>query len=445
MEPTLQGETVQSLDWIDKEIKTAMEKMLPTASTQNYLQTYGKYQEWRASKGLKGPTNEKELFAYLYHKLESGKWVSPGTLWSKFSMLRTTIMSQESIDIKGTSMNSTIQTWLKRVGNEHKLKQAHMFTKEEVHRFLIEAPKNMVDHKMILLIGVYTGLRCETLTLLEWRHIKITEGKVEVFIDYQSKTDQAANGTWFSLPSAPNDARIDPASLLHEYRRLLESKSKALATGRLWLRIDQAANGTCVVCRQVRGKEWISSVPKKVAVWLGLAEAEKYTGHSFRRTCAQWAADAGTTDTMMQHHFGWKSQSMVTRYSRSSKKLKESMAASLSIENEGPSKASEIGGEKRKRQNDGNSNDNDKQPRSTYHEVSKAAPASPEPLLESEVGIRCYALDAKKNGKSGFQNAEKTAKIDLDGVFSGCTISGSNVMVNIYNGPGPCASPQVVF
>lgn len=91
-------------------------------------------------------------------------------------------------------------------------------------------------------------------------------------------------------------------------------------------------NGICKVPQQVRGIEWISTVPTKVTTWLCLPETGKYTGHSLRMTCAQWATDNGMSKTQMQHHFGWKSSSMVVRYSRRLSILKQAKAKSLDLE-----------------------------------------------------------------------------------------------------------------
>ena len=73
-------------------------------------------------------------------------------------MLRTMIISQDGVDIKGTSYNETIQTWLKRKAINHTIKQASMFLKEHVVRHLREAPNNLINHKLILLVGVHSGL-----------------------------------------------------------------------------------------------------------------------------------------------------------------------------------------------------------------------------------------------------------------------------------------------
>ena len=213
-------------EWVESEMKKAMEKMLPSISGEKYMQTYRVYQNWRTENELSGPTNEKQLFVYLSHMLTSEKWVSPGTFWTKFSMLRSTILSQEGLNIKTTGMNATIQTWLKTLAQKHRLKQANMFTKEEVRRYLEDSPKSFVDLKLILLIGVYTGSRCDTISQLEWRHIPQEGDKVEVFIDYETKTDQAATGMWLSIPSAGSDSPYSVIRILQEYRSLVESKNK---------------------------------------------------------------------------------------------------------------------------------------------------------------------------------------------------------------------------
>jgi hypothetical protein len=134
------------------------------------------------------------------------------------------------------------------------------------------------------------------------------------------------------LPNNPENAKLDPHAMFAKYKTMLERLDPKLTKGRLWVRIVQKANGGYQVTRQVRGKEWISDVPKRVAEYLHLEEPEKYTGHTFRRTCAQWAVNSGMTETQMQHHFGWKSATMVTKYSKYSTHLKETAAMNLDLE-----------------------------------------------------------------------------------------------------------------
>jgi hypothetical protein len=242
-------------DWIDNEIKRAMNQYLPSTSKERYQATYETFQEWRAENKLAGQVSPKEILAYFNQMLETGKWASPGTFWSKFSMLRTTLQAKEGIDIKSTIMNTTIETWPKKIGGSHKTKQDNMFTKEQVRKFLNEAPDSFIVHKLILLVGVYTGLRCDTLTQLEWRHVRLIEAQVEIFVDYESKTDQAATGMWFALSMASQNSNFDPYVLFSKYKQILEKKNKELAKGRLWIRINENKDGSAKVTRQVRGKE----------------------------------------------------------------------------------------------------------------------------------------------------------------------------------------------
>lgn len=66
---------------IDEEIRSTMAKMLPSVSGEKYKRSYDKYQAWRQESNLLGPTNERELFAYLHNIMDTGNWKSPGMTW----------------------------------------------------------------------------------------------------------------------------------------------------------------------------------------------------------------------------------------------------------------------------------------------------------------------------------------------------------------------------
>jgi integrase len=221
-----------------------MHNILPTTSKEAYKKAYEKFQAWRQEVNLRGPTVEKEVFAYLHQKLESDKWSSSGTLWCQFSMLKTMILSEEGLDMKNSGINTTIQTWLKHPSTRHKLKQAHMFTKEEVKHFIEHAPDSLIHLKLILLVGVYSGLRCDTIAQLEWRHLRLDGQQVEIFVDYETKTDQGATGTSFSFPRRADNPALDPLLLFNKYRSKIAQKDDGLLNGRLWLRIIQGKQST---------------------------------------------------------------------------------------------------------------------------------------------------------------------------------------------------------
>lgn len=70
--------------------------------------------------------------------------------------------------------------------------------------------------------------------------------------------------------------------------------------------------------KQRLGENWVSGLPRVVAEHLGLEQAQKYTGHALRRTCAVWHANSGASDQELRVHFGWKNCSMASRYTSNS-------------------------------------------------------------------------------------------------------------------------------
>ena len=78
------------------------------------------------------------------------------------------------------------------------------------------------------------------------------------------------------------------------------------------------------------GKNSVSKVPHEIAALLNLPDPSKYTFHSFRRTSATRAADAGATTEQLVDFFGWKNASMCQEYISSSRPAVVGMANRLS-------------------------------------------------------------------------------------------------------------------
>ena len=77
------------------------------------------------------------------------------------------------------------------------------------------------------------------------------------------------------------------------------------------------------------GKNKLSDVPHEIAKFLSVPECDKYTFHSFRRTAATSAADAGSSTEQLMDFFGWKNGSMCQEYISSSKPAILGMASRL--------------------------------------------------------------------------------------------------------------------
>lgn len=66
--------------------------------------------------------------------------------------------------------------------------------------------------------------------------------------------------------------------------------------------------------RQPVGINKIASIPKQIAIYLGLKNPERYTGHCYRRSSATIYVDAGADVTSLKRHGGWKSTSVAEGY-----------------------------------------------------------------------------------------------------------------------------------
>jgi hypothetical protein len=81
--------------------------------------------------------------------------------------------------------------------------------------------------------------------------------------------------------------------------------------------------------KQAMGMNMVGKVPHEVAKYMNLPEGENYTFHSFRRTSATSAADAGSTTEQLVDFFGWKNGSMCQEYISTSKPAILGMASRL--------------------------------------------------------------------------------------------------------------------
>lgn len=62
------------------------------------------------------------------------------------------------------------------------------------------------------------------------------------------------------------------------------------------------------------GKNTFGQLPRKIAEYLRLPDANLYTGHCFRRTSAFLLADSGASIDLLKRHGGWKSSTVAEGY-----------------------------------------------------------------------------------------------------------------------------------
>lgn len=117
----------------------ARKSLLPRKSKLIYEDTYSAYRKWCQIQKITR-TTEDSILAYFSSELMRYK---SSSLWSKYSMLRTTININEGVDI---SKFPNITAYLKRQADGYKPKKSLVLLKEHVDAFLIQA-----DNKVHLL------------------------------------------------------------------------------------------------------------------------------------------------------------------------------------------------------------------------------------------------------------------------------------------------------
>lgn len=123
----------------DQEAQNIIEtETLPKKSSDRYLLVYNAFKKWREEhKNSLSKSHESNLIIYFTQLKEKLK---PPTLWSIWSMLRTTLNTHENIDIKNFL---NLRALVKNNAKGYKPKKAPVFKWEQIMRFLTEAPDNM--------------------------------------------------------------------------------------------------------------------------------------------------------------------------------------------------------------------------------------------------------------------------------------------------------------
>jgi len=99
--------------------------------------------------------SERTLLAYLE---EHSKIWAPTTLWSKSSMLKKMLLLKNNIDI---TKYPSVVPYLKSKSDGYTAKKAKTFEREELEKFVNEAPDDTyLRHKLALGFGLHGGLRC---------------------------------------------------------------------------------------------------------------------------------------------------------------------------------------------------------------------------------------------------------------------------------------------
>ncbi|XP_057321217.1 uncharacterized protein LOC130671799 [Microplitis mediator] len=279
--------------------------LLPKKSKALYNKAYDKFLDWRKLNKTES-FSETVILAYLNHLSET---LSPSTLWSQFSMIKTTILLNHNVDIKNYGK---VTAFLKNKSIGYKPKKAKTLTSNEVEKFLNEAPDEIyLALKAILIFGVSGACRRGELSSMTTNNIKIVDESTILVQLPKTKTNVARS---FTIIDTFNEV----------VKKYMSTRPKETKIDRFFLKY---ANGKCQ--QQPMGINKIGSIPKIIAEYLKLPEPELYTGHSLRRTSATLLADAGADLLTLKRHGGWKSSNVAEGYIDDSVGNKKEIASKI--------------------------------------------------------------------------------------------------------------------
>lgn len=283
---------------IPQEILQAAEEaslnLLPAKSKVAYNKEFGDFNQWIEKKGVSVIT-EDVLLAYFF---TASKRLAASSLWTKYSMLKTTLKVHRNIDIANYGK---LISFLKSKFRIHRPKKAKILEQEHIKQFLQEAPEDKyLMMKVGLIMGIAGACRCNELTYLKVGDVK-DKGAYLLITIPDTKTYVSRCFAVMEDGFCVNAVDI--------CRRYMLLRPVNVTTDRFFLRY---LDGKCTV--QCVGINTMSKVPTSVASFLKLPDAESYTGHSMRRSSATMLANAGSDLTTIKRHGGWKSSTVAEGY-----------------------------------------------------------------------------------------------------------------------------------
>ncbi|EFA09409.2 uncharacterized protein LOC103315043 isoform X1 [Tribolium castaneum] len=273
----------------------AKDSLLPSKSKHLYEETYNAYRKWRSNKKI-DTTCEDTILAYFSSELSRYK---SSSLWSKYSMLRSTINLREGIDI---SKFPSVIPYLKRKGEGHKPKKSLILSKDHIDEFLRKADtKEHLFNKVVLIFGVAGACRRQELVTLTTTCVQDCKTHFLIKLeDTKTKVDRC-----FIITAG----KLENVNLLELVRRYMEIRPTKTPHNRFFINYTKEK---CTI--QPVGIHKIGGVPAIVAKYLGLENASSYTGHCFRRSSASLLANAGATMERIKRHGGWRSTTVAEGY-----------------------------------------------------------------------------------------------------------------------------------
>ncbi|KAB0802645.1 hypothetical protein PPYR_04831 [Photinus pyralis] len=143
--------------FVQENAQKATETLLPLKSKEKYEKEFETFTAWQ-SKHKIFTINETVLLSYFQELSEK---YTPTSLWTKYSLLKSTFIVKKKTDI--SNYNQLI--YFLKVKSDVKSKgyipkKSQVLTGDQVFEFIKRAPNDIyLLHKVVLVMGVFGGLR----------------------------------------------------------------------------------------------------------------------------------------------------------------------------------------------------------------------------------------------------------------------------------------------
>jgi len=309
-QPALEEE--ESLDGAEEEMLASQEEQL-NPSTRLAIERVGTtYINWAKSHRW-GPTNVKSLMKYVRY-LSTQRSLAPTTINSTFSELLSFLERAPYSQHYSKTDLAAIYEYINAKLEAHSKKQALMLDEQQVIAYFKQAPNEGVHLRsklIIIIIGIFTLARGQELAELRWEDVQESERYAGFEVTLHRKKTSASREVQHLL--VPYDAfGLTFKDMLLAYKKLANPPS-----GPIW----RSANGDPL------SRTTIAEAPRHAAIFLGLPNAKKYTGHGLRAAGATTMANNGGTSVQLMMVGNWSSESAARGYLRESKTAMAETAA----------------------------------------------------------------------------------------------------------------------
>lgn len=110
--------------------------LISETSKEKYTTAHNAFLDWRKKKS----TNSFSQNIFLLYFGELSMKFKASTLWTQYSMLKTTLKINHNVDI---ARYVKLRAFLKRKSAGYRPKKSKIFTSEEINKFIKEAPDNV--------------------------------------------------------------------------------------------------------------------------------------------------------------------------------------------------------------------------------------------------------------------------------------------------------------